>query len=533
MFLAYCSVDKATPTEPRMAPGDRPETGTEAPLDAGSIRDLVGLADAFDSGPGADRPAVRRGFVGATVAEFGHALADLGLLGPEELHPFLRGLPGDGTPGGEALARALIAAGKLTRYQASAIHQGKAKILAIGPYLVIDRLGKGGMGVVFKARHRDFRDLVALKILTPSSSQNAEAVHRFRREARLLARLEHPNLVTSHDIGEHGGVHFLVMDHVDGVDLDQLVKSGGPLRPGRAVDLIVQAARGLGAAHARRIVHRDLKPANLMLDAAGTVRVLDLGLARVVGAGGDDDDRQATQDRGLTGTGVIMGTVDYLSPEQSKDSKRADHRADIYSLGCTFHFLLSGKPPYPRETVMQRLLAHHQDEVPSLRASRPEIPRPLDAAFRRMLAKHPDHRPQTMARVIEELEACRGPRTSGKLLLVFGDEAAGPAAEPAASLPGTVTPAAPVPVVEAEPSSYDILPTGAGRTDAAARPAYHPAPADRPAQPDSGPWARVIMIATVLAAVAALAVAGRLVRRPGGTGPPPRAGTVAMPGGPD
>jgi hypothetical protein len=189
---------------------------------------------------------VDRGFVGATREEFSRSLIDLDLMTSEAYDSFLRGLPGDDrSPDGESLARALIEAGKLTRYQASAIYQGKAKILAIGEYIVLDRLGKGGMGVVFKARHRDFVDIVALKILTPSSSRNADSVRRFHREAKLLARLDHPNLVTAHGIGEHAGVYFLVMDHVDGIDLDQIVKAGGPLRPARAVDLVIQAARGL------------------------------------------------------------------------------------------------------------------------------------------------------------------------------------------------------------------------------------------------------------------------------------------------
>jgi serine/threonine protein kinase len=490
---------------------------------AGPLRELVGLADTFESGQGAVSSSSNRGFVGATREEFGRSLNDLGLMTPEAFDSFLRGLPGEGKPqDGESLARALIEAGKLTRYQASAIYQGKAKILAIGDYIVLDRLGKGGMGVVFKARHRDFVDLVALKILTPSSSRNADSVRRFRREAKLLARLEHPNLVTAHGIGEHGGVHFLVMDHVDGIDLDQLVKAGGPLRPARAVDLVIQAARGLGAAHHRRIVHRDLKPANIMVEGKGTVRVLDLGLARIIGASDAADGKDSILEGGLTGTGIIMGTVDYLSPEQSKDSKRVDHRADIYSLGCTFHYLLTGMPPYPRETVMQRLLAHHQDEIPSLRTHRPEIPEALDVAFRRMMAKDPDHRQQSMAKVIESLESCRGPRTSGKLLLVFDNEAIPGTADPAPVRPaenphrpehGTGSPTPPAwpgggPPDDDDESQYDIMPIVDSPPGRNARPAWHPASATSPVEePEPTNWRKILIIASSLVLITTILLA--------------------------
>lgn len=496
---------------------------------AGPLGELVGLTDTFDAGPGAAPSGASRGLAGATPEDFGRSLVDLGLMTPRAFDSFLRGLSGGGRPpDGESLARALIQAGKLTRYQASAIYQGKAKILAIGPYIVLDRLGKGGMGVVFKARHRDFLDLVALKILTPSSSRNADSVRRFRREARLLARLEHPNLVTAHDIGEHGGVHFLVMDHVDGIDLDQLVKAGGRMRPAKAVELVIQAARGLGAAHHRRVVHRDLKPANIMVEGKGTVRVLDLGLARVIGAGAAADGQDSTLDGGLTGTGIIMGTVDYLSPEQSKDAKRVDHRADIYSLGCTFHYMLTGIPPYPRETVMQRLLAHHQDEIPSLRTLRPEIPRALDVAFRRMMAKDPGHRQQSMAKVIESLESCRGPRTSGKLLLVFGDEANPGGAEGASVRPaegshgpkhGDDRPKPPVwpddPPDDDDESVYDIIPAGDPPPSRDAGPAWHPAPAAVPGRVRPGPSTRrkILMIASSLVLFTAILLATLAARR--------------------
>lgn len=532
-----------------MGSGDRKpppletDTHTSRLPPAGPLRELVGLADTFDSAGNAAPPSADRGFVGATREEFGRSLTDLGLMIPEALDSFLRGLPGDNQPqDGESLARALIEARILTRYQASAIYQRKAKILAIGDYIVLDRLGKGGMGVVFKARHRDFVDPVALKILTPSSSRNADSVRRFRREAKLLARLEHPNLVTAHDIGEHGGVHFLVMDYVDGNDLDQLVKAGGPMRPARAVDLVIQAARGLGAAHQRQIVHRDLKPANIMVDGKGTVRVLDLGLARVIGASAAADGKDSILEGGLTETGIIMGTVDYLSPEQSKDSKRVDHRADIYSLGCTFHYLLTGMPPYPRETVMQRLLAHHQDEIPSLRTHRPEIPEALDVAFRRMMAKDPDHRQQSMTKVIESLESCRGPRSSGKLLLVFDTEAKSGASDltPARPAENPLRPehatGRPMPPVrpdtlsdDSDESQYAIVPIEDSPQGKGARPTWHAATSPVPEEPEPPNWRKIPIIASALVLATAILLAAFATRKAGTNVPSAHPGPPTAP----
>ncbi len=338
------------------------------------------------------------GAAAATVAdleEFRRALVEHGLVTDEELAHFTAA-----TPPGEGvleLARTLVTAGKLTAYQSAALYQRKGRSLVIGHYLILDKLGAGGMGMVFKAKHRRLGTVVALKILPPSFARDRQAVLRFQREVEAASRLDHPNIVAALDAAEDRGVDFLVMEYVQGHDLDRVVRERGPMRVGEAVDCLIQAARGLAAAHAQRIVHRDVKPSNLMLDAAGTVRVLDLGLALIADSSNPFGQTAATR---LTASGMYMGTVDYMAPEQAKDSKRADHRADIYSLGCTLFYLLTGREPFVAETVLKRLMAHLERPAPSLRAARPDVPTPLEQAYQKMMAKRPADRPASMTAVI-------------------------------------------------------------------------------------------------------------------------------------
>ncbi len=211
-----------------------------------------------------------------SLDEFSRALLELGLVDAAELESFAN----DSAEGVLGLSRALVRAGKVTPYQAAAIYQRKSRGLLIGNYLILEKLGQGGMGVVFKARHRRLKRVGALKILPPSLARDRDAVMRFRREVEAAGRLKHANLVAAQDADEDRGVQFLVMDYVEGRDLDRVVREGGPMPLAQAIDCVIQAARGLEAAHAQGIVHRDIKPGNLMLDQAGTVRVLDLGLAR-------------------------------------------------------------------------------------------------------------------------------------------------------------------------------------------------------------------------------------------------------------
>ncbi|MGO9466281.1 MAG: protein kinase domain-containing protein [Isosphaeraceae bacterium] len=343
----------------------------------------------------------------ADLDEFKRVLIELGIIGSDELGAFEM----DPSSGVLGLARVLVRAGRLTSYQSAAIYQKKSRGLLIGRYLILDKLGQGGMGVVFKAQKRKTGKIVALKILPPSFARDQQAVARFKREIEAAGRLNHPNIVAALDADEDRGVHLLVMDYVDGRDLDRIVQTRGPLPVVEAVDCLIQAARGLEAAHAQGIVHRDIKPGNLMLDAGGNVRVLDLGLARIVEAANPFG--QAAGSR-LTQSGMYMGTIDYMAPEQAEDSRRADHRADIYSLGCTLHYLLTGREPFEAETILKRLLAHQERPAPKLRAARPDAPPALEAVFQKMMAKRPADRPATMTELIALLESCKALAAEGR-----------------------------------------------------------------------------------------------------------------------
>ena len=275
---------------------------------------------------------------------------------------------------------------------------------ALSEYDLLEELGGGGMGRVFKARHRRMNRTVAVKLLPESLVQSAESVERFRREVQALARLSHPNVVVVHDAGEADDTHFYVMDLVDGDDLARLVREHGALPVEQALDCVLQAARGLEYAHAQGVVHRDIKPSNLILDHDGMVKILDLGIARfqtLPEQAGDD----------LTKTGCVLGTVDYMAPEQAMNTRRADHRADIYSLGCTLYFLLTGQPIFGGETVMERIVAHREHAAPSLRKACPTAPAWLDGIFGKMVAKKPEDRYQSATALVSDLERHAAPRS--------------------------------------------------------------------------------------------------------------------------
>ena len=280
----------------------------------------------------------------------------------------------------------------------------REKHQVIGEYALLEELGSGGMGRVFKAVHRKMNRTVAVKLLPESLAQSPESVERFQRELQALARLSHPNIVAVHDAGTADGAQFYVMDLVDGDDLARLVKEHSPMPLERALDCILQAARGLEYAHAQGIVHRDIKPSNLILDHNGTVKILDLGIARF-----QPQDTESPSDD-LTKTGCVLGTNDYMAPEQAMNTRRADHRADIYSLGCTLYFLLTGQPVYAGDTVMERLVAHREHAVPSLRKACPAAPPWLDGIFRKMVAKKPEGRYQSVTTLIADLTQRSAPR---------------------------------------------------------------------------------------------------------------------------
>jgi tRNA A-37 threonylcarbamoyl transferase component Bud32 len=280
-------------------------------------------------------------------------------------------------------------------------------------YRVLAPLGAGGMGTVFKAEHRRMERLVALKVINPKLIDSSGAVERFRREVKLAARLAHPNIVTAHDADQAGSLHFLVMVFVDGKSLAQIVGEQGPLPVAQACDYARQAALGLQHACDRHMVHRDIKPHNLMLTPGGQVKLLDFGLARFVleSAPPAIDATVASEataggksaDPGVTGTGLVMGSVDYIAPEQVHDAHQADIRSDIYSLGCTLYFLLAGHAPFGGGSVAEKLAAHGKQTAKPLTAIRADLPAQLASVIERMMAKDPAKRFQTPAAVAEAL----------------------------------------------------------------------------------------------------------------------------------
>ncbi len=328
-----------------------------------------------------------------------------GLMSPAEFSAFHDALPAPRPTEAQALTAELVKQNKLTAYQATLVAQGQTKGLIFGEYTVLDRLGEGGMGMVYQAQHRYLKRTVALKVLHASVTQSDDAVKRFRREVEAIARLSHPNVVAAFDANQQDGTYYFVMEYVDGTDLSRLVKEQGLLSAVKALDYVLQAARGLEHAHKKGVIHRDIKPSNLVLNAEGQIKILDMGLVRFT-----DSRKHDGSGEGLTQTGDIMGSFDYIAPEQAIDTKRADQRADVYSLGCTLYFLLVGKPPYSGDTSMQKLLAHRENAIPSLRKARPDVPLSLDAVFHHMVAKKAEDRYAAMSDVVADLEACQAPR---------------------------------------------------------------------------------------------------------------------------
>jgi eukaryotic-like serine/threonine-protein kinase len=291
----------------------------------------------------------------------------------------------------EELAEVLIRDRVITHFQAEHFLLGKFRGLILGQYKVLERLGQGGMARVYLCEHPQ-HGRVAMKVLPKNFAKDAEYLQRFYREAQATARLDHPNIVRAIEIHRDENRHFLVMEYVDGALLADLVSQSGPFfQVERACTYARQTAQGLQHLHQAGLVHRDIKPSNLIVDRSGTVKILDLGLALIVNSA-------------EVLTLHVLGTPDYLAPEQCRDSHRVDIRADIYSLGATLFFLLTGRPPFPDGDPVDKLLSHQTKEPPSIRSLRPDVPAELDQVVMRMLAKLPAERFPTPADVAVALQ---------------------------------------------------------------------------------------------------------------------------------
>ncbi len=267
----------------------------------------------------------------------------------------------------------------------------------LGHFELLEFIGGGGMGRVFRARDTGLGRVVALKVLAPGQTGDDEALARFQNEAQSAARLDHENIARVFHVGDHGGLHYIVFEYIEGVNLRALVYENGPLRLADAVNYAVQVAEALAHAADRDVVHRDIKPSNVLITPSGRAKLIDMGLARL--------HKIDTVAADLTASGVTLGTFDYISPEQARDPRGADVRSDIYSLGCTFFFMLAGRPPFPQGTVLQKLLQHQGDEPPDVRQFRPDTPDSLVAVLRRMLAKDPRNRYQAASELLQDLTA--------------------------------------------------------------------------------------------------------------------------------
>jgi serine/threonine-protein kinase len=296
-----------------------------------------------------------------------------------------------------ALSKALQRHKLITRWHTEKLLQGKYKGFFLGKYKLLGHIGSGGMSSVYLAEHTRMNDLRAIKVLPPSKIGKSSYLARFQQEAKAIASLNHPNIVRAFDIDNDGDTHYIVMEYVQGSDLQNIVKKRGPLPYDQVADYIAQAAHGLQHAHEMGLIHRDVKPANLLLRKDGKVKLLDLGLAMFA----DESQSSLT----IEHNDKVLGTADYLSPEQALNSHRVDHRADLYSLGCTMYYLLTGSPPFPSGSIAQRI-AKHQKEMPQeVRKLRQDCPGELEGICWKLLQKDPIYRYTTAQQTAEVLEA--------------------------------------------------------------------------------------------------------------------------------
>ncbi len=337
-----------------------------------------------------------------TAASFLAGVKQSGLIEAQRFDTLLEELQRSGVnlSDSAAIAQSLVARKVLTEWQCEKLLQGRHKGFILGRYRLLSLLGTGEMSAVYLAEHIMMERRCAIKVLPANKVQDTSYLGRFHREARAVASLNHPNIVKAFDVDKQteGGaeIHFLVMEYVQGKNLGKMVLERGPLPYVELVDYIRQGADGLHHAHEAGLVHRDIKPENLLIDQTGVVKLLDLGLARFFNAS-DEESLTIKHDE------KVLGTADFLAPEQAIDSHKVDLRADVYSLGCTLYYALTGHPPFTDGSLVQRLLAHQTRRPPSIKYDRPDIPADLLAIVEKMMAKKPGERYQTAADVADAL----------------------------------------------------------------------------------------------------------------------------------
>jgi serine/threonine protein kinase len=366
------------------------------------------------------------------VDDFLKTVLRSGLLDRAQLQLSLRGVPRERRDDPQALADHLVKSGKLSRFQAGKLLKGTALGLVLGPFQVLAPLGKGGMGTVYLARDNRSGQLLALKVLPPRKAREEQRLlARFRREMEMSQRVAHPHIAWTFDVGVCQGVYYIAMEYIPGKSLYRSVGEQGPLAVPRAARLFAEVASALDHAHHQGLVHRDLKPSNIIVTPHDHAKLLDLGLAICRG--------ESCADREIVGgQGYVLGTMDYIAPEQADDPSKADARCDVYALGCTLYFALTGRPPYPGGTAAEKIHRHHTEEPPPVPQLNPNVPPGFIGLLRKMMARNPAHRFESAAALREELVVWAAgepvlpldtPEDAGYQEAVAGIEAAEPSSD--------------------------------------------------------------------------------------------------------
>jgi serine/threonine protein kinase len=332
-----------------------------------------------------------------TVDGFLRAILRSGLLNRAQLKAALKGVPRERRDDPQALADHLIRTGKLSRFQANKLLKGMGVGLILGPFQLLTPIGQGGMGTVFLARDARGNQLVALKVLPPRRARIEErTLARFRREMEMSQKVIHQHLAWTYEVGSVRGVHYIAMEYIPGRTLSRLVVEEGPLPLARATRLMVEVAWGLAHAHQQGLIHRDIKPSNIQVTPNHHAKVLDLGLALF-------QDEVVEDHTIVGGRGYIVGTMDYISPEQSTDPTGVDVRADLYSLGCTLYFALTGQPPFPGGTSKQKIQRHRTEGPAPIETLRPDLPADFVRLLNSLMSKDPAQRPPSARAAAEAL----------------------------------------------------------------------------------------------------------------------------------